>query len=83
MSGHPVLGDKRLVASLLALNGQLSHYVVRLLDADAGRAEPVSVAEERVFAEALRVMADRLRERVDRHAASSAPATSASQECAS
>jgi hypothetical protein len=73
MSGYAFYGDKQLIANLAALNEQLSHYVVRLLDADAGRAEPVSVADERVLAEALRVMADRLQERADRHAASSTP----------
>lgn len=66
---HIFHGDRQLIAELAALNEQLSRYVVRYLDADGGRATPVSVADERVFAEALHAMAARLRQRADLHAA--------------
>lgn len=65
--------DKQLMADAAALNEQLSRYVLRMLDADARRAEPVSVAEERQFAQALCTMADRLEHRADRRAASDTP----------
>jgi len=65
--------DKQLIADLAALNEQLSRYVLRYLDADARRAEPVSVTDERTFAQALCAMADRLQERAAQRAASSTP----------
>ena len=65
--------DKELVADLATLNGQLSRYVLRMLDADASRMEPVSVADERRFAQRLCTMADRLEQRADRRAASDTP----------
>lgn len=71
MNDYAFLGDRRLIANLAALNEQVSRLVVRLLDADAGRAEPVSVADEQTFAASLRVMADRMQERVNRHGVTS------------
>jgi hypothetical protein len=62
--------DKQLMADLAALNEQLGQYVVRMLDADARRAEPVSVADERRFAQTLCTIADRVEQRADRRAAS-------------
>lgn len=35
-----------LMAELTSVNNQIARYVLRLLDADAGRREPVSVADE-------------------------------------
>jgi hypothetical protein len=60
--------DKQLMADLATLNEHVSRYLLRLLDADAGRAEPVSVPDERAFASSLQAMADRLQARADRHA---------------
>lgn len=79
MSSHLVPGDqafhddKELVADLAALNEQLSRYVMRMLDVDARRAEPVSVADERRFAQTLCTMADRVEQRADRRSASATP----------
>jgi len=79
MSSHLVPGDqayrddKQLVADLAALNEQLSRYVVRMLDADARRTEPVSVADEWRFAQRLRTMADRVKQRADRRGAPDTP----------
>lgn len=76
MSGHSAPGDqafrddKQLVADLASLNQQVSRYVLRMLDADAGRTEPVNVDEERQFAQRLCTMAHRLEQRADRRAAS-------------
>lgn len=79
MNSHLVLGDqefyddKQLAADLATINQQLSRYVLRMLDADAGRISPIGVADELRFAQMLRVMADRLEARADRRPASSAP----------
>lgn len=79
MSSHLVPGDQayhddnQLVADLAALNEQLSRYVVRMLDADARRTEPISVADERRFAQRLCTMAGRVEQRADRRAASDTP----------
>jgi hypothetical protein len=35
-----------LMAEMSSVNNQIARFVLRLLDADAGRAEPVSVADE-------------------------------------
>lgn len=69
--------DKQLIADLATLNGQLSRYVLRMLDADAKRVQSVNVPDERRFAQTLRTMADRLEERADRRAA---PDTSSALE---
>lgn len=51
-SGHLVRGDgayhddKQLIAGLTAANGQISCYVLRHLDADAGRAVPTEPDDE-------------------------------------
>jgi hypothetical protein len=72
---HGFRDDKQLIADLAALNEQLSRYVLRMLDADASRAEPVSVTDERTFAQTLHAMAAQLEERADRRTAScTAPA---------
>lgn len=74
-SGQLVPGDegwaaeKALVADLSTLNTQIGRYVLRLLDADAGRAEQVSVDDERALAGRLAGLASTLRARVERRAA--------------
>jgi 3-methyladenine DNA glycosylase Tag len=79
MSGHLVPGDeafhddKQLMADLTVLNGQLSRYVLQMLDADAKRAQPIDVADERTFAQTLRAMAERLQERADRRTGPETP----------
>ncbi len=79
MSGYLVPGDEgfyddnQFMADLAALNGQLSRYVLRLLDADAKQAEPVSASDEWAFAETLQAMADRLQQRAERRAAPDTP----------
>jgi hypothetical protein len=70
---HAFHNDKQLIADLAALNEQLSRYVLRMLDADADRVQPVNVAEERRFAASLRAMADRLQTRADLRADSDTP----------
>lgn len=81
MSSHPVPGDqafhddKQLMADLSALGERLSRYVLRHLDADAGRGQPVSVTDEQAFAEALRAMADRVQDRANRRTTPGASST--------
>jgi ParB-like chromosome segregation protein Spo0J len=65
--------DKQLAADLATINVHITRYVLRMLDADASRAEPLSVADERRFAQTLCTMADRLEQRADRRAASDTP----------
>jgi hypothetical protein len=60
--------DKQLMADLTALNGQLSRYVLRQLDADAGRIGPTSVADERALADTMAALASQVRERAERRA---------------
>jgi hypothetical protein len=62
--------DKALIAELSRLNGQVAQYVLRHLDADAGRAAPVSIDDETALAEHMTVLAAALQARVDRRAAS-------------
>lgn len=62
--------DNLLMADVTSLNSQLGRYVLRFLDADAGRAEPVSTADERTLADRVTAVADGLRARAarrDRH----------------
>jgi hypothetical protein len=70
---HAFHDDKQLIADLTALTGQLSRYVLRHLDADAGRVVPTSPDDEHVLAEAMSTLASKVRERADRYAAASAP----------
>lgn len=46
---HAYHDDKGLIADLTALNGQISRYVLRHLDAEAERAVPTSPDDERVL----------------------------------
>jgi hypothetical protein len=67
--------DKQLVADLTTLNGQISRYVLRQLDADAGRVSPASTEDERALSETLAVLAGKVQQRADRRAASGAQST--------
>jgi hypothetical protein len=58
--------DGLLMHELTVVNAQLGRYVLRYLDADAGRAEHVSPAEERALAEQVRAAADGIRARAAR-----------------
>jgi hypothetical protein len=55
--------DKVLVADLSHLNSEVGRYVLRQLDVDAGRAEPVSTAYEDDFGQRLITAGERLRYR--------------------
>jgi hypothetical protein len=80
MNSHLVPGDQafpddqQLMADLSALNGQISRYVVRYLDADAQRTTPASPDDERVLAETMAALARQVQARADRRTPSSRPA---------
>lgn len=62
--------DNLLIAEVTSVNTQLGRYVLRFLDADAGRSEPLSVANEQALADRVTALADGLRARAgrrDRH----------------
>jgi hypothetical protein len=52
-----------LIAELSRVNGQIARFVLRLLDADAGRREQVSVADETYLAGRLVDIGHALRDR--------------------
>ncbi|HVQ38260.1 MAG TPA: hypothetical protein VMS31_12045 [Pyrinomonadaceae bacterium] len=58
--------DGRLKLELSKVNYQLSRYVLKLLDADAGHGEPVPLAEELALASCLASAADAIRTRAER-----------------
>ncbi|OLF07491.1 hypothetical protein BLA60_26535 [Actinophytocola xinjiangensis] len=58
--------DFRLLHDMTDLNTELSHYVVRFLDADAGRAEPPTVTYELALADKVAAVAATLRDRAER-----------------
>ncbi|MPZ84198.1 MAG: hypothetical protein GEV28_28875 [Actinophytocola sp.] len=58
--------DNVLIAEVTSVNNQLGRYVLRFLDADAGRAEPLSTDDERALAEQVAEVADGLRARASR-----------------
>jgi hypothetical protein len=58
--------DNLLMAKVTSVNNQLGHYVLRFLDADAGRAEPLSTADERALADRVAAMAEGLHARAAR-----------------
>src|SRR2546426_12663057 len=60
--------DKALIAELAQLNTHVTRYVLRHLDVDAGRAEPITVEDERALAERLSGLAVALEARADRRA---------------
>ena len=58
--------DNVLMAEVADLNTQLGRYVLQFLDVDAGRAEPLSVADELALADRVNAMAEGLRARAVR-----------------
>ena len=58
--------DNVLMAAIAHVNNQLGRYVLRFLDADAGRAEPLSSSNERALADSVAAIAEGLRARADR-----------------
>lgn len=59
-------GDSILMAAIANVNNQLGRYVLRFLDADAGRGEPVTPDDERALADSVAAIAEGLRARADR-----------------
>lgn len=70
--GHLVPGDgayhndKRLIADLTSLNGQVSRYVLRHLDVDAGRAVSSTSEDELVLGQRLVRLGEALQTRARR-----------------
>lgn len=58
--------DGRLMHELSAVNYHLGQYVLRYYDADAGRAEPVPVADERALADSMASAVEAIRARAAR-----------------
>jgi hypothetical protein len=58
--------DRRLMHDLSAVNYCLAQYMVRYCDADAGRAEPISITDELALAERFATAAEVLRARAAR-----------------
>jgi len=58
--------DNILMAEVASLNNQLGRYVLRFLDTDAGRAAPLSTADEQALADRVSALADGLRARAAR-----------------
>jgi hypothetical protein len=66
--------DGRLMHDVTALNTELGRYVLRFLDADTGRAEPQSVADELTLADKVAAVAAGLRARAARREREGSPA---------
>jgi hypothetical protein len=58
--------DNVLMAAIAHVNNQLGRYVLRFLDADAGRADPVSPSAERALADSVAAIAEGLTSRAAR-----------------
>lgn len=58
--------DSVLMAGVAEINTRLARYVLRLLDADAGRAAPLSTADERALADEVTAVAAAIRARIAR-----------------
>ena len=58
--------DNVLMAAVANVNNQLGRYVLRFLDVDAGRAEPLSPYDERALADSVTAIAEGLRARATR-----------------
>jgi hypothetical protein len=58
--------DAQLMHEVTVVNAQLSCYVLRFLDTDAGRAGPMPPAEERVLADQISAAAEGIRARAER-----------------
>lgn len=66
--------DGRLMHDVTVLNTELGRYVVRYLDADTGRAEPLSVTDELALADKVTAVAAGLRVRAVRRQREGSPA---------
>lgn len=60
--------DSVLIAELAELNTMIGRYILRFLDADAGRAEPISPEDERALVERATRVIESLRARAERRA---------------
>lgn len=75
MNGHLLPSDTSwpddnvLMAELSHLNTQVTRYILRYLDADAGRAEPISVDDEHTLGLKLAELGDVLQRRAARREA--------------
>lgn len=58
--------DGRLMHDATVVNGELGRYVLRFLNADAGRDDPLSTDDERSLADRVAELADVIRSRADR-----------------
>jgi hypothetical protein len=58
--------DGLLMHDLTVVNTMIGRYVLRFLDADAGHAEPIPVADEHNLADRLTDAAEAIRARADR-----------------
>lgn len=58
--------DSVLIAELAEINTLIHRYILRFLDADAGRAEPISIEEERALVDRAASVIDSLRARTER-----------------
>lgn len=67
--------DQVLMSELSTVNHRLGRYVLRFHDADAGRADPVSLVNEQALADSLATAADAIRARADRRQGEGAPTT--------
>lgn len=60
--------DGRLMHDLASMNTKITRYILNFLDADAGRTEPLSIAEERAIADEFIAIARRVQVRAKRRA---------------
>lgn len=58
--------DKQLIADLASLNGQVGRFVLRYLDADAGRTVPTSPADEIALGECMVRLGEAVQARAER-----------------
>lgn len=58
--------ENRLMSELSSVNYRLGEYVLRYLDADAARVEPMPIADEFALADCLSAAADAVRMRAKR-----------------
>lgn len=58
--------DGHLMHELSTLNYHLGQYVLKHYDADAGRAEPITIAEELALADSVTTAATAIRARAER-----------------
>ena len=72
--------DGLLMHELSTLNYHLGQYVLKHYDADAGRAEPVTIAEERALADSVTTAAEAIRARAARRERQEHVSSSTSEE---